>query len=223
MPSKPQPSKHMLPDIRRKIGNKDLVKWFETGNKPWGLCRILIATGENASGKSLFRRLYLTAIKEYYPKIKEVMHISQQGRCQEGIVRAFVYGAEDWEATGVISLRTFKAGFDTSHGREHPHIIIWDEPEIGMSEETQMAAGQYVAKRCKDWPENLKGLIFTTHSRHFAAALKDLHGVGFLNLGNKYKTLEAWIDREIVPNDYETLMDHALERFRDFNERFEKK
>lgn len=186
----------MLPNVLQDVRNE----WLEAlaiSKDCLDQASVVVVTGENAAGKSLFRRLLTAHLNK---RDIQVIHLSQQGRATSGVVRAMVYGSEEDEATGAISCHTLLTGFTTSRGREKDHVLIYDEPEIGMSEEAQMGAGEFIVNELVgNWPQKLLGYVVMTHSRHIAGQLMKINGAKFVNIGGKYKTAEEWINRSLVP------------------------
>ena len=182
--------------------------------------RILVITGDNASGKSFLRRIFHHFFKAIHKL--ETIHLSQEARATGGIERAFVYGDEGDHSTGYITAGTFVTGFRTSRGREGEHVLIWDEPEIGLGEEAQIGAGEFFVKELSDWPKNLRGLIVMTHSRHIVSALMGVDGSQFINVGGKYATADEWLNRKLVPIPPSVVKDKGLEKWRQLSDAFAK-
>lgn len=158
------------------------------------LARVILVTGDNASGKSLLRRMLNLSFRKLD---LEVIHLSQEGRAQSGIIRAVVYGSEEDEATGAISAHILDTGFKQK--REKPYVLIYDEPEIGMGEEAQMGAGIFLREKLTVLPEKCEGAVIFTHSRLLVEGVKDVPGLRFVHLGNTYKTVDDWLNRKLVP------------------------
>ncbi len=138
-----------------------------------GTSRLVLVQGENAGGKSFFRRL-LRAVtappragRGYdappsaggpFP-IPEIIHLSMQGRTDNGvgmmpIARAMVYGDESWHATGVLTASTIEGAIKTATGRDHGVSIYWDEPDIGMSAAAAAGAGVRIREFVDTLPAN---------------------------------------------------------------------
>ena len=177
---------------------------FDTG------ASLLVVTGANAAGKSLLRRWFSMIFQQ--EKIESI-HLSQQGRAAEGVMRAFVYGDESNESTGVISAGTFQGGMRTMRGREKPHAVIWDEPEIGMGEELQVGTVNWLCDELKDWPENLQGVVLFTHSRLFVQRAMQFPGAKWMSMDG-YATADEWLNREIVPITPPEVSTKGVEKFR---------
>jgi hypothetical protein len=192
----------MLPDLAEELG---IDRAFDTG------ASILVVTGKNAAGKSLLRRWIQVAMKRHHDNT-EVIHLSQQGRAMEGIGRAFIYGSEDDESTGAISCNTFIGGMRTMIGREKPHAVIWDEPEIGMGEELQMGTADWLCEQLEDWPKQTLGVVLLTHSHHFVRRAMQFPGVKWLSMDG-YATADEWLNRDIVPIGPEEVRDMGHERW----------
>jgi len=171
---------------------------------------ILVVTGKNAAGKSFLRRWFCMMLKD--EKI-EAIHLSQQGRASEGFVRAFVYGDESDHSTGAISAHTFIAGMNTSKNRTTPHVLIWDEPEIGMGDELQIGTADWLFSQLVVWPQQLNGVILLTHSRYFVERAMMFPGAKFMNLDG-HRTAKAWMERKIVPVSPTVLYDESFQKWR---------
>lgn len=208
-----------IPSIYSYI-REDLWVAFGIEKKMLHPCRLMIVVGDNCSGKSLFRRVFTVAMKIYGKKRGhdiEVMALSQELRSSEGMVKAFVYGSENWESTGAISAWNLCQGFSTSAGRDNPHVLLWDEPEIGLSEESQMGVGAFLLEQMvhlERYP-NLLGLVLMTHSSYVVRALKELPDTCFLHIG-KGGTVDEWLNRERKANDVVKIHELGSERFRHF-------
>jgi type II secretory pathway predicted ATPase ExeA len=198
-----------LPDNLFEL-NDDFAKELGVSADVRSEAPVLVITGKNASGKSFLRRFMCMKLKQ--AKI-EAMHLSQQGRSTEGVMRCFVYGSEDDESTGAISAKTFKTGMSTSRSRTTAHAIIWDEPEIGMGEELQVGSADWLFEQLADWPKHLRGIILLTHSRIFVKRAMEFSGAKWVNLDG-YKTPEDWFNRKIVPVNPEEFSALAVEKWR---------
>ena len=171
---------------------------------------VLVVTGQNASGKSFLRRLLHVKLKQM--KI-EVIVLSQEGRTSGGVVSAMVYGDESRSSTGSISCQTFISGIHTSRSRQGHHVLIWDEPEIGMGEELQLGSAQWLFRELSNWPKNLQGVILLTHSRHFVREAMKQESAKWFSLDG-YKTAESWLKRKIKPAAPDVLAEDAVKKFR---------
>jgi len=172
------------------------------------LTRVLVIVGSNASGKSFLRRYVQLTLKE---KI-EVIALSHELRTQGNFSTALVYGDESWQSTGAITAQTFLTGVKTMRERTKPHVVVWDEPEIGCSEELQTGCANWLHKNLHPWPKFLQGLILLTHSRIWARRAMDYPHAKFLSLDG-YRNVEDWLRREVKPVDPETITRLAGEKF----------
>ncbi len=197
----------MLPELFKMNQEVADVLGFDTSFSTE--CPVLVITGDNAQGKSLFRRYVSVVCRE---NGVELIHLSQEGRGTEGFQRAWIYGDENSESTGCISAKTFKKGFNTSRNREKDHILLWDEPEIGMGEELQLGTSMWVKEELENWPEKLCGLVVLTHSRYFVSILAKIKGAKFYNMNGL--GLDEWLNREILPISPIEVAERSYERFR---------
>lgn len=177
---------------------------------------VFLVLGSNAGGKSFFRRLVSQAAKEH-ARVKETIHLSMQGRADGGVLRAMIYGSEEWQATGEITGHSVTMAIKTCRSREHDHLLFWDEPDLGLSEEAAAGVAVCIEEFARDLPEHTKGVFITTHSRQLVSQLAPLKP-HYIHLGTPAPkappTIDAWLNRKIVPISPEKLKEKSLTRFR---------
>ena len=183
--------------------------------------RLVLVLGENAGGKSFFRRIVRLAtdygkvrtqwvrpgesvqITEREPgpyPVREVIHLSMQARSggdfMHGPMRAMVYGDESYNATGDLSGNLVKTGISTARDRDHDIIVYWDEPDIGMSAGAAAGAGLDIGDLLAAPPDHLQAVFITSHSPPLVNALLGGLRPHYLYLGNADgpATPEAWIE-----------------------------
>ncbi|MBI3633640.1 MAG: hypothetical protein HY226_05105 [Candidatus Vogelbacteria bacterium] len=175
--------------------------------------RLLVVTGDNASGKSFFGKLFSgLARSEEYGKI-EIMRLSMQLRTSQGIEKAFVFGDESYRPTGAISANTVRTGISTCRGRTSDHIIFFDEPDIGLAESYQGALGKLIASFAQDLPDKTRALCVVTHSRRIVRHLAPLNP-HYLRIGDELPIedfLKEAPDKDI--GDLDKLAEVAQTRF----------
>lgn len=166
--------------------------------------RVLLITGGNGSGKSFACKwLNANAIRERL----EFMHVGMNMRTQGGIIRGFMFGDESSHSTGGISANVIATGQGTCRGRETPHVLCHDEPDIGMSDEMQDAAGQIIAGFCADLPALTRGVVVVTHSRAIASRLMALDPMR-LRCGPGAASTADWLanpPRPMTPADLDAM------------------
>lgn len=178
-----------------------------------GKGRLVLVTGGNASGKSLFIRLLSALAKSQ--KHAEPIVIGVALRTQGGIERAFVWGDERENSTGNNSISAILGGFSTARGREHLTFMAFDEPDIGLSEEYQSVLGNAFAEFVREPPEKVI-LVISTHSRRVLRPLLECNA-HHVRMGDEMSLREVV---ETVPpyvggiEKLEELRDLNLSRFR---------
>jgi hypothetical protein len=177
--------------------------------------KVLVVTGQNASGKSYLRRIISAALKTN-DKDMEVMNISQEKRTgadgSSTIANSFIFGDERTQATGVNSLRTVTVGITTCRGREKMHAITWDEPDLGLSDEYAMDLGHKIADFAKE-PTKTFLITVISHRRELLQPIAecDHH---YIHVGpEKPGNLLAWINRKVVRLDIDDLQKKSREQF----------
>ena len=182
-----------------------------------GSCNLAVVLGENASGKSFLRRCAHSICQHLGI---EFLGISMELRYSGGIERAFIFGDENTDATGVISLRTVLTGISTCRSREKPHVMCWDEPDLGLSDNAAAGVGLAIAEFIRRPGEHTKAIIVMTHSRALVEQLLPLDP-HYVYLGcdpdKAPATLADWLKQPIVPADLEALREKMLVRFRAIN------
>lgn len=185
-----------------------------------GSCPLFLVLGENAAGKSFFRRCVHLATKKF-TAIEEVIHLSMEARgsgsMMYGPVQAMVYGDEGHQSTGENSAQTIRGAIKTCQGREHAHLLYWDEPDVGMSESTAAGAGIAIADFVCELPVHTRGVFVTTHSRPLVAELRRV-GPHYLHLGvppeEAPQSVDEWLAREITPVSPDEVLEASRARFK---------
>jgi len=170
-----------------------------------GASRLCLVLGPNASGKSLLRRLAVAACKA---KHIEFMPVSMEFRTgqQFGVGRVFVYGGTEMEnSTGENSSRSVAGGIRTCRAKEAPHVIFWDEPDIGMSDGYARGMGRSIAEFAAAIPEHTVAAFVVTHRKALVRELlaADPHVV-FMG-DESAASLDEWLARDEEPQDIEAL------------------
>ena len=171
----------------------------------------IIIVGENATGKSFLRRILMSIAKNAGV---EYMNISMEQRtCSSGF-NAFIYGSEQWEATGNNSTKTVLAGIKTCKERKTDHIIVWDEPDLGLSESWSISMGQKIQTFAQKIPKHTLAAVLITHNKPL---LKELLSVkhNFVYLGTeKIESLEQWLEYTAPIKPLEQLAEENHEMFK---------
>lgn len=176
----------------------------------------IILVGPNASGKSLFRKLINKNRKPPLYIVHASMQLRTESRPDMGALSNM---GHDWpdDATSYSTIKVLKKSLASIKDNCALHI---DEPEIGFSEELQKGTGTWLRTQIEGLKPQPVISIITTHSSAVAAAFQDWK---LIDLGFKYKTVEEWINREIIPQDPETVMESARLFFSVIQTRINKK
>ena len=179
--------------------------------------RLLIVSGENAGGKSFFTKVLQARAREVMEKPKiEIIPISMAMRTMPGMHRVFMFGDEAKSSTGQASFRAVRGGLNTCRGRSNPHILIMDEPDVGLSEGYQAALGEMINEFASDLPEQTLGLVVVSHARPLVSKLMHLNPT-CIRVGDDLRPTRQWLEEGDLPRtveDIEALQDKALARYR---------
>lgn len=178
--------------------------------------QVVVVTGENASGKSFLRRL-LSGVTRGAGH--EIMHLSMEGRMDYmnsfGGLRSMVYGDEETRATGENSSRLIRAGLRNCADRAHKHVIIWDEPELGLSEGAQFGLGLELAEKLPRLPKSTLAAVLITHSKPMTRVLASLEPRPcFVYLGKPALSLDEWLAAPAAPRSLDDIEAEACRRFK---------
>jgi len=178
-----------------------------------GKGKLLVAVGDNATGKSFFRRIVQSVCKRTGI---ECIHLSMEARrniaYNPGL--AFVYGSEDYQSTGVNSANTVLGAIQTSKDRENRHVIFWDEPDIGLSDDWSASAGVEIKAFMEAAPGPLVAAVVVTHNKALLRQLLPLNP-HFLHFGEDPPTsLSEWLEKPIRIRPLSELEEEGHRRFR---------
>ena len=179
-----------------------------------GKVPLVAVVGPNAGGKSFLRRIVGGVCRMTNPRV-EFMGISMAFRTGGGAMRSIVLGSEEWEATGQISARTVTTGIKTCRSRDNPHVVFWDEPDIGLSEGYSRGVGQSIARFASDLPTNTVAAFVVSHSKPLVREFADLEP-HYLHVGSDEAPLtrQAWLDTVPTPLDIDELATRSYARFK---------
>lgn len=154
--------------------------------------RLILITGTNGGGKSFLTKALSSYLHLEAPGKIEWMPVSMSMRTSPGMHRAFMFGDEGRESTGRISLTSVLGGLRTCRGRNNPHVLILDEPDVGLSESYQHGLGDLLTDFAAGLPDLTRALIVVTHSRTIAGALSRA-GATKLRIGDDLRPTDDWI------------------------------
>jgi len=177
--------------------------------------RLCVIAGENACGKSFFRRV----VQAVHGHLKtELIHLSMEGR--KSPMAAMVYGDEGCRSTGENSINTVLGAMSTANSRDKDTAIFWDEPDIGLSDSWCAGVGVRIREYAESAPKHVRGMYVVTHNR---TLLRELASVDphFVWLGEESQgvdrsiPLSEWVELPIKPRyDLEALRDLSRARYR---------
>lgn len=177
--------------------------------------RLCVIVGENACGKSFFRRV----VQAVHGHMKtELIHLSMEGR--KSPMAAMVYGNEECRSTGENSINTVLGAMSTADSRDKDTAIFWDEPDIGLSDSWCAGVGARIREYAESAPKHVRGMYVVTHNR---TLLRELASVEphFVWLGDESQEVERsiplseWVDLPVNPRyDLGAIRELSRSRFR---------
>jgi hypothetical protein len=142
--------------------------------------KLVVVTGENASGKSLFVRVAGSVLRTKDGALPVSVSIRERtgGGSSDmgGIARSMMFGDEQENSTGAVSARVADTAITNNLTRESGSMLILDEPEIGLSDAFARAMGEHLGRQANRLPRGCRGVIIVTHSRSLVTGLVEGFG-----------------------------------------------
>ena len=188
---------------------------------------LTVVTGENASGKSFFRRCFsMVAGTETYELIEASMEARQDSQVDELMgeeirtVLGACHGDETNTATGHHSVSLVLRALQKSKMKRSFHCVFLDEPEVGLSERAQHGLGETIAKYVNDPNALCEHVVLVTHSKTLVRGMIEVLDAqpNYLNLKMRCNkedhlaSLEEWlkpVDYSISPEELMRRADEA--------------
>lgn len=190
---------------------------------PFDLSRLTIVLGPNGSGKSLLRRVVQQVCRQ---NNVECIHLSMHGRVggmDLGVVRMMIYGDEHEDNTGRNSAQTVLTSITTSKGRDKPHVLFYDEPDIGLSDGAAMGVGIAIREYVATAGPNLVAAFVATHRRalvHHLATYPDSPDA--LLLGESPESVRAWLASSEEPIPLDAVVEQSFKMWKAVHEYIKK-
>lgn len=127
--------------------------------------KLAVVFGDNATGKSLLLSMMLGHTGSWESTGVETFSVSMRMRTSQGMGAGLMYGSERHSSTGATSLRAVTATLYNAKERPHPVWLMFDEPDIGLSDKYAAAMGAYLAQEVNNLPEHIRGVSVISHSR----------------------------------------------------------
>lgn len=160
-----------LPGVARWVAEQSLL--FDEGS-PFtadvaaGDPRLLVVTGENASGKSLLFRILCGKVAQA-GAVPVTLSIRERagsgGGDMAGFRRVAMFGEESEQSTGATSVTAITAAFEKNLKHPAGCMLGLDEPELGLSHGYAAALGHYIGAQARKVPAACSGVVVVTHSR----------------------------------------------------------
>ena len=184
--------------------------------------RLLVITGDNASGKSVMASVVGAAFRDRAMRggkqKVEVVPVTMRARTDDGGARLFLFSGDGYFATGAVSVGAAVKGLDRLG--DHPgSLVVLDEPEVGLAPGYAYAMGSLIADRVGSLPAGDGGVVLVSHSRELVRGV--VEGLGeagepsFIHLGAP-TTITEWITTTPTKTieDLLALPDNNLDLFR---------
>jgi hypothetical protein len=192
--------------------------------------KLVVVTGENASGKSLYVRVAAAVLQQEGVLAVSVSIRERTGAGTHemgGMRRIMMFGDEQEQSTGATSVGVVQTAF-RNLDRAQGSMLIVDEPELGLSEAYARALGEYIGQQTRSVPASCLGVMVVTHSRALVQGLLDGFGKPLTHVAVSAEQLQEaglvqWVDtvEQRSVDDLLALRDVGLDRWRRVNKLLE--
>ena len=186
------------------------------------LGQITLLTGSNGSGKSLIRQQIRFRIARKLGRgcdpLKITADISMAKRASSipslGALSG-IFMDEPTDPTSLCSYSNVETLLNTfvRNPESSKRYLVMDEPEIGMTKESQLGLALLIKKNAKDLLQKTHGVLIISNSEYFISQLADV-GI-FLNMDG-YESVDEWMNRIIIPTDFSKLSKESSDLYRYF-------
>lgn len=175
------------------------------------LNKVTILTGGNGGGKSMVRKqLGLICASQGIKSFSCCM--DKRAGFDSDRAGFMVFDRDcEWLPT---SINTFNS-VENFYAKEDLYVIL-DEIEIGMSEESQYGIALYINKHLDEFKQKNRGMLIITHSRWL---VRNIDADEFINIDGMTK--EEWLNREIIPTDFDELDKQSSKLFHALQDKME--
>lgn len=201
--------------LRRRVCQELTIDW-----RPSKGAHLALLLGDNATGKSLFRRVVGAWCAKDRKKDNdrarvEMIGLSMQDRAggMMGIAHAFVYGDEHTNATGVNTGHTVTTAMRTAEGRDEPNVVFWDEPDTGLSDAYAADVGRRIADFALKPPKHTVACFVVTHRKALVEQLLRAKPHVLFFGANPPASVEEYLTKPVVPTNIEELYDRSRKLF----------
>lgn len=190
--------------------------------------KVTIIVGDNGTGKSLIRKqMAVRLMKEYGDNKTHCRTVSMQLRTELrsdwGALACMGHDEPEFP-TSLSSFNLLQSVMNYDMKEKNDYFIILDEIEIGMAKESVLGMANYLNSKIPEWLDNTLGIIIITHSNIIAREIYNNQDCDFINIG--YNSVDydinKWINRNIVPTDFDFLSEWSSRLFHRVNERSKK-
>lgn len=189
-----------------------------------GSRQMVVVTGENASGKSLFARVVSSILRVENRMVPVSVSIRERTGAgldeMSSFRKVMMFGEEHERSTGATSASVVQTAFGNLR-HDGGSVLVLDEPEIGLADSYTRALGQFIGEQATRVPRVCGGVMVVTHSRSLVRGIVD--GLGAdpthvaISAGQPARAgLHAWLEREEhrTVDELLALQDVGLERWR---------
>lgn len=175
------------------------------------LDKLSVLVGPNGVGKSLIRKQMSARLRREFGEgtKKCVRQISMELRTtfrEEFDALSMAAHDNDVSPTSVCTYELLKEATRGLSEDKQMHFYVFDEPDIGMSLESEVGIANIIIGMKDSIEQNAVGGLVITHSATITRMLVEagcpFHYIGYNEMHNDF---DKWINREVVPTDFEWL------------------
>lgn len=126
---------------------------FSVSTRLWGAPRLILATGENGTGKSLFLRTVAGLA------VRNGVAVHANTPIDRPKTTDFAHAS-----TGSRLAQDFFEVLAASRINERPHIVVLDHPDSALSPSYAAAMGELIGEHARSAPRACRGMLVVSHS-----------------------------------------------------------
>lgn len=187
-------------DLSALLMDACTVEPFFSGDAPQFVCtlqpapsetKLVAVTGDNASGKSFWCAVFSEFAK--MDMDAESLRLGMGTRTDPHL-SSYIYGPiQGSQSCGAISVNVVYTAFSNCVKRTNPHVLILDEPDLGLSDRYAATLGAEIARLAGETGTDTLAVVVVTHSKALLRGMRAVTEPTHVRMGDEM-TLDQVID-----------------------------
>lgn len=179
-------------DLSALLQETSTVAPYFSGEAPQFVCtlqpapsgtKLVTVTGDNASGKSFWCAVFSEIAKMDVDA--EALRLGM-GTRTDPHMSSWIYGPlQGCQSCGAISVRVVYTAFENCATRTNPHVLILDEPDLGLSDRYAATLGAEIARLAGETGADTLAVVVVTHSKALLRGLRAVTEPTHVRMGDE--------------------------------------